>query len=118
MTIHAEQAQLLKSLHIKGDPLILFNIWDGGSAKIIEKIGAKVIATGSWAVAAVHGYEDGETLPFDLVLVMLVNGQLSAFSADSLIHYLSILGCEVRIRVKKPRSRAGIFLHRGHIAVC
>lgn len=49
---------------------------------------------------------------------MLVNGQLSAFSADTLIHYLAILGCEVQIRVKKPRSRRGIFLHKGHIAVC
>jgi predicted XRE-type DNA-binding protein len=49
---------------------------------------------------------------------MLVNGQLSAFSADTLIHYLSILGCEVQIHVQKPRSRRGIFLHKGHIAVC
>lgn len=49
---------------------------------------------------------------------MLVKGQLSAFSADTLIHYLSILGCEVQIRVKKPRSRTGIFRHKGHIAVC
>lgn len=49
---------------------------------------------------------------------MLVSGQLSAFSTDSLIHYLSVLGCEVQIRVKKPRSRAGIFVHRGRIAVC
>jgi predicted XRE-type DNA-binding protein len=49
---------------------------------------------------------------------MLVSGQLSAFSADTLIHYLSILGCEVQIRVKKPRSKTGIFRHRGHIAVC
>lgn len=49
---------------------------------------------------------------------MLVSGQLSAFSADTLIHYLSILGCEVQIRVKKPRSKIGIFRHRGHIAVC
>lgn len=49
---------------------------------------------------------------------MLVNGQLSAFSADTLIHYLFILGCEVEIRVKKPRSRAGIFHRKGHIAVC
>lgn len=48
---------------------------------------------------------------------MLVSGQLSAFSAGTLIHYLSILGCEVQIRVKKPRSRRGIFLHKGHIAV-
>ena len=49
---------------------------------------------------------------------MLVTGRLSAFSADSLLHYLSILGCEVEIRVKKPRSRTGIFRHKGCIAVC
>jgi predicted XRE-type DNA-binding protein len=48
---------------------------------------------------------------------MLVCGRLSTFSTDTLIHYLFILGCEVQIRVKKPRSRRGIFRHRGHIAV-
>ena len=49
---------------------------------------------------------------------MLVGGRLSAFSTDTLIHYLSILGCEVQIKIKKPRSKRGIFRHRGHIAVC
>lgn len=49
---------------------------------------------------------------------MLVSGKLSAFSTDTLIHYLFILGCEVQIRVKKPRSKTGIFRHKGHIAVC
>lgn len=49
---------------------------------------------------------------------MLVGGRFSAFSADTLIHYLSVLGCEVQIKVKKPRSRIGIFRHRGSIAVC
>ncbi len=49
---------------------------------------------------------------------MLVNGFLSEFSTDSLLHYLSILGCEVEIRVKQPRSRIGIFRHKGCIAVC
>ena len=49
---------------------------------------------------------------------MLVTGRLSEFSADSLLHYLSVLGCEVEIRVKKPRSRIGIFRHKGCIAVC
>ena len=48
---------------------------------------------------------------------MLVGGRLSAFSTDILLHYLSILGCEVQIRVKKPRSRIGIFRHKGCIAV-
>ncbi|MEQ1790621.1 MAG: isocitrate lyase/phosphoenolpyruvate mutase family protein, partial [Rickettsiales bacterium] len=37
----------------------------------IQNIGAKVIATGSWSVAAAHGYEDGEKLPFYLVLANL-----------------------------------------------
>ena len=48
---------------------------------------------------------------------MLVNGNLSEFSTDTLFHYLAILGCEVEIHLKKPRSR-NIFGHRGCIAVC
>lgn len=49
---------------------------------------------------------------------LLVSGRLSAFSTDTLLHYLSILGCEVQIRVKKPRTRTGIFRRKGCIAVC
>jgi 2-methylisocitrate lyase-like PEP mutase family enzyme len=67
-----ERALLLKSLHRKGDPLILFNIWDAGSAKALQEIGAKAIATGSWSVAAAHGFSDGEELPFDLALENLI----------------------------------------------
>lgn len=48
----------------------------------------------------------------------LVSGRLSEFGTESLLHYLSILGCEVEIRIKKPRSRMGIFRHKGCIAVC
>lgn len=68
MKMQIERANLLKNLHIKGNPLILFNIWDAGSARAIQEVGAKVIATGSWSVATAHGYDDGEKLPFDLVL--------------------------------------------------
>src|SRR5271156_1142698 len=68
MISQIERANLLNNLHVKGDPLILFNIWDAGSAQAIQETGAKVIATGSWSVAAAHGYDDGEKLPFDLVL--------------------------------------------------
>lgn len=68
MITQIERANLLKKLHVKGNPLILFNIWDAGSAKAIQETGAKVIATGSWSIAAAHGYDDGEKLPFDLVL--------------------------------------------------
>ena len=48
---------------------------------------------------------------------MLVTGRLSQFSSDTLMHYLSILGCEVEIRVTNPRPRASIFKRRGSVAV-
>jgi len=47
---------------------------------------------------------------------MLVNGYLSEFSTDTLLHYLTVLGCKVEIRVRKPR-RQNIFSKRGCIAV-
>lgn len=72
MTTQMERANLLKKLHIKGDPLILFNVWDPGSALALQEIGAKAIATGSWSVAAAQGYHDGEKIPLDLVLANLM----------------------------------------------
>ena len=57
-----------RALHVKGDPLILFNAWDAGSAKAVAEAGAKAIATGSWSVAAAQGYPDGEAMPLDLAL--------------------------------------------------
>ncbi len=63
-----EKAEAFKSLHVKGSPVILFNIWDAGSARTIEQAGAKAIATGSWSVAAAHGFDDGESIPLPLVL--------------------------------------------------
>jgi 2-methylisocitrate lyase-like PEP mutase family enzyme len=63
-----EKAEAFKNLHVKGAPVILFNIWDAGGARIVEQAGAKAIATGSWAVAASHGYDDGEKIPLALVL--------------------------------------------------
>lgn len=71
MTTQTEKAELFRDLHVKGNPLILFNIWDAGSAKAIEEAGAKAIATGSWSVAAANGFADGEKLPFDLALANL-----------------------------------------------
>lgn len=63
-----DKAHILRDLHVKGDPLTLFNIWDAGSARALQNVGAKVIATSSWSVAAAQGFDDGEKLPFDFVL--------------------------------------------------
>lgn len=59
------------ALHIPGNPLILYNIWDAGSAAAVARAGVKAIATGSWGVAGAHGISDGEKLPLDTALATL-----------------------------------------------
>src|ERR1700754_2141910 len=71
MSTQKEKAKLFTSLHIKGSPVILFNIWDAGSARAIEEAGAKAIATGSWSVAAANGFDDGQKVPIDLAFANL-----------------------------------------------
>jgi len=63
----AEKADLFTRLHVKGEPLVLYNIWDAGSAKAVAGSGAKAVATGSWSMAAAQGYPDGEAIPLDTV---------------------------------------------------
>lgn len=71
MTSQTDKARYFEKLHVKGDPLIIFNVWDAGTAKAAAEIGAKAVATGSYAVALANGFADGETFPFDLVLANL-----------------------------------------------
>lgn len=68
MSIQTEQAQVFHSLHKAGDPLILFNIWNPGSAATVAASGARALATGSWPVAAAFGFDDGENIPLELAL--------------------------------------------------
>jgi 2-methylisocitrate lyase-like PEP mutase family enzyme len=55
-------------LHVPGDPLVLFNIWDPGSAIAVAKSGAKALATGSASVSMATGVGDGQEVPLDLAL--------------------------------------------------
>lgn len=68
MMSQVERAERFRSLHVKGDPVVLYNIWDAGGASALVEAGAKAVATGSWSVAAAHGYEDGEAIPLDHVV--------------------------------------------------
>src|SRR5690242_7287111 len=63
MSDQARKAQEFNALHIPGTPVILFNVWDAGSAKAVTAAGARAIATGSWSVAHANGFEDGEQFP-------------------------------------------------------
>ncbi|NTE53468.1 isocitrate lyase/phosphoenolpyruvate mutase family protein [Agrobacterium tumefaciens] len=65
MNSQIERAEIFRSLHIPGDPIVLYNIWDAGSAIAVARGGAKAVATGSWSVAAAQGYSDGEEMPLD-----------------------------------------------------
>jgi methylisocitrate lyase len=62
-TTQDSAARLFHALHVRGQPLVLFNAWDAGSARAVADAGAQAIATGSWSVAAAHGFADGENLP-------------------------------------------------------
>lgn len=68
MSDQATKARAFHALHVSGKPLVLFNVWDAGSAKVVTEAGAKALATGSWSVAAAHGVADGERLPLDLAM--------------------------------------------------
>jgi 2-methylisocitrate lyase-like PEP mutase family enzyme len=62
------KTERFRALHIPGKPLVLFNIWDAGSAKAVAAGGAKAIATGSWSVASANGFADGERIPLTLAI--------------------------------------------------
>src|SRR5260221_3818994 len=63
MDDQTRKAEQFRALHSRGKPLVLFNIWDAGSAKAVAASGAKAIATGSWSVAHANGFADGERMP-------------------------------------------------------
>lgn len=56
-------AARLRELHVAGTPLLLPNAWDADSARLVEAAGFPVVATSSFAIAKVLGYEDGEAAP-------------------------------------------------------
>jgi 2-methylisocitrate lyase-like PEP mutase family enzyme len=53
------------ALHVPGDPVILYKIWDVGSAQAVVKAGAKALATGSHPVGDASGFGDGQQVPID-----------------------------------------------------
>ena len=47
-------------LHVPGTPLLLPNAWDVGSARLLESLGARAVATTSSGFAATLGKADGQ----------------------------------------------------------
>jgi len=64
----AARFEAFAALHVPGDPVVLYNIWDVGSAHSVVKGGAKALATGSHPVADANGWPDGQQVPLDFAL--------------------------------------------------
>lgn len=61
-----EKARLLNSLHVPGEPLVVVNVWDAITAKIVsEAPGVTALATASHSVSNVRGLPDGEGISVD-----------------------------------------------------
>jgi 2-methylisocitrate lyase-like PEP mutase family enzyme len=63
-----KQANQLRELHRcdlhSGEPLLLPNVWDAASARIVVEAGFPAVATASAAITAMLGYPDGEGAPW------------------------------------------------------
>ena len=66
-TRRAAAAQL-RDLHRPGNPVVLPNVWDAASARIVAAAGFAAVATSSAAVAESLGYPDGEAAPVEEIL--------------------------------------------------
>jgi 2-methylisocitrate lyase-like PEP mutase family enzyme len=61
-----QKAELLRSLHVPGKPLIVVNVWDAITAKIVsEAAGVTALATASHSISNARGLPDGEGLSVD-----------------------------------------------------
>ncbi|MER7505363.1 isocitrate lyase/phosphoenolpyruvate mutase family protein [Nonomuraea pusilla] len=56
-------AAALRALHVPGHPVVLPNVWDAASARVVADAGFPAVATGSAAVAGALGHQDGEGMP-------------------------------------------------------
>jgi 2-methylisocitrate lyase-like PEP mutase family enzyme len=60
-------------LHAGAGPLLLVNVWDVASARLIEEAGFPAIATSSAGVAFAHGFPDGQKISRDRMLAAVAD---------------------------------------------
>lgn len=59
------------NLHQQTEPLLIGNVWSAQSARVLENLKLKALATSSSAVAETLGYADGEVMSFDEYLFVV-----------------------------------------------
>jgi 2-methylisocitrate lyase-like PEP mutase family enzyme len=81
----SEMAERFHALHEGPEMLVLPNAWDAASARIVERAGARAIATTSSGIAQSLGFRDGNVLARDLaveVVARIVRAVRIPVSAD------------------------------------
>lgn len=73
MTANKESATVFCRLHQGPELLLLANAWDAGSARLVESLGAKAVATTSAGLAWANGYPDGDVMPLDRVVAAVAS---------------------------------------------
>src|ERR1700693_3200080 len=66
--IQKERAAQFRRFHHGAPLLVLPNVWDAASARIVEQAGFRAIATTSSGVAAALGYSDGQHISRDMLI--------------------------------------------------
>src|SRR6187200_2815781 len=86
------------ALHVPGDPVILYNIWDVGSALAVVAAGASALATGSHPVADANGWPDGQQVPIDFVSAYAVDPEEGGANV-ALLAGTGAIGCNFEDQV-------------------
>jgi 2-methylisocitrate lyase-like PEP mutase family enzyme len=67
------KAAAFRQMHTHGDVLLLPNVWDVASARIIEDAGFPAIATSSAGIAFAQGFPDGQKIPPARMLAVIAD---------------------------------------------
>jgi 2-methylisocitrate lyase-like PEP mutase family enzyme len=67
-TSQKERAERFRAMHHAAPMLVLPNVWDAASARVIELAGFPAIATTSAGVALALGYRDGQRMSRDMMI--------------------------------------------------
>ncbi len=68
-----KKAEAFRTMHTAAGTLLLPNVWDVASARLIEEAGFQAIATTSAGIAFAQGFPDGQKIPADRMIASIAH---------------------------------------------